>query len=223
MGTSNWQNISYNIELVRKLNPYSILDIGVGFGRWGILFREFLEIWEDGRYDGNWQRKIDGVEIYSGYIKDYHKYFYDNIYVCDALEFLENTKERYDLINMGDVVEHLEKSEGEKMIELAMNKGKYVLINIPVGRYWNQEGTDENPCEAHRSIWYNNDFTKYKHHKIKCFRDHQHRDFSVILLSSDKIKFSYRYGRYFGLKNFLKHRLHLKQLVEFYEKRKKKN
>jgi hypothetical protein len=41
----------------------------VGFGRWGILFREFLEIWEQGKYDGKWERTIDGVEIFVPYIK----------------------------------------------------------------------------------------------------------------------------------------------------------
>ena len=79
MGTSNWQNISYNIGLVRKLNPASILDVGAGFGRWGILFREFLEIWDGGKYDGKWERTIDAVEIYKPYINEYHRHFYNNI------------------------------------------------------------------------------------------------------------------------------------------------
>lgn len=34
MGTSNWQNLSYCVELIRKEAPSSVLDIGVGFGRW---------------------------------------------------------------------------------------------------------------------------------------------------------------------------------------------
>jgi len=75
MSTSNWQNISYNIDLVKKLNPKSILDIGVGFGRWGILFREFLEVWGSNNYSGDWERVIDGVEIFPDYIKPYHYFF----------------------------------------------------------------------------------------------------------------------------------------------------
>jgi len=53
MPTSNWQNISYNIDLIRKIKPQSILDVGVGFGRWGILLREFLELWEGVSLSGN--------------------------------------------------------------------------------------------------------------------------------------------------------------------------
>ena len=219
MGTSNWQNISYNIGLVRKLDPHRILDVGVGFGRWGILFREFLEIWDAAQYDGKWKRVIDGVEIYPGYIKDYHKYFYDKIITGDALEYLKSNQSKYDLVNCGDVIEHMDKNSGEEFIKLAMQKSRYVLINIPIGKHWPQEGTEMNPHEAHRSIWYNNDFTKFKHHKIKTFKDLTKREFSVVLLSEEKIFFTKKYGRYFGIKNFLKHTLGLRRTIENFENR----
>lgn len=221
MGTSNWQNISYNIELVRKLNPKSVLDVGVGFGRWGILFREFLEIWDNSNYDGNWERLIDGVEIFPAYIKDYHRYFYSNIYIENALEYLRKTEKSYDLINFGDVIEHLPKQDGEELIKLAFDKGGHVLINIPIGKHWAQEGTKDNPHEAHRSVWYNNDFTKYKYHKIKSFTDFTLRDYSVILLSKHKIKYNKRFGKYFRIKNILKHKLGLKKFIESYESKKR--
>lgn len=222
MGTSNWQNISYNIGLVRKLDPQNILDVGVGFGRWGILFREFLEIWDGARYDGKWQRVVDGVEIYPGYIKDYHKYFYDHIFTGDALEYIKSTQKMYDLVNCGDVIEHMDKECGEEFIKLAMQKSRYVLINIPIGKHWPQDGTTENPHEEHRSVWYNNDFTKFKHHRIKTFKDLTKREFSVVLLSEEKIRFTKKYGKYFGLKNYLKHTLGLRKTVEKIENRRKK-
>ena len=108
MGTSNWQNISYNIDLVKLIDPSCILDVGIGFGRWGFLFREFLDVWDDGNYSGNWKRKIDGVEIFKGYIKDYHKYFYNEIFNIDALDFINKTNSDYDLIFCGDIIEHME-------------------------------------------------------------------------------------------------------------------
>jgi hypothetical protein len=219
LGTSNWQNISYNIQLVRRLNPNSILDVGIGFGRWGILFREFLEIWENSRYGGDWERTIDGVEIFPGYIKDYHKYFYSNVYIEDALSYLKTTNNKYDLINLGDIVEHFTKQEGESLIKLSLQKGRYVLINVPIGKHWRQSGTYDNPFEMHKSIWFNNDFTKYKYNIIKSFRDFTLRDYSVVLLSMNKIKFDKRYGKFFQIKNILKHKLGLKKLVERIENR----
>lgn len=223
MGTSNWQNISHNIQIVRKLNPKTILDIGIGFGRWGILFREFLEIWENGKYNGKWDRIIDGVEIYKPYIQSYHSYFYSSVYNEDALEFMRKTENRYDLINCGDVIEHFTKKDGEELIRLCMQKGKYVLITIPIGRHWRDNPENGNPHEEHKSIWHNNDFTKYKYYKIKSFSDFTHRNYSVVLLSSGRIKFDKRFGRFFSIKNILKHKLGLKRLIESYDKRKRKN
>jgi SAM-dependent methyltransferase len=214
MPTSNWQNISYNIELVRKLNPKTILDVGVGFGRWGFLFREFLEIWDDSNYKGEWNRIIDGVEIFPDYLKDYHKYFYNKIYQGNALKFLRNTDKYYDLINCGDVIEHFEKKEGQELIDLCLERGRYVLINIPIGKNWGQNGTPENPFEAHKSIWYNSDFTKYKNNIIKSFNDLSLRNFSVVLLAVQKIKFPNRYGRHFFIKNILKNKLGLGKLLK---------
>jgi hypothetical protein len=220
VGTSNWQNISYNINLVRKINPGSILDVGIGFGRWGILFREFLEIWGNGKYDGRWGRRIDGIEIFPGYIKDYHKYFYDEIYIGSAVDFLRNLKTNYDLINFGDVLEHIEKENAEEILQLAMDKSRYVLVNIPIGAHWAQKGTADNPFEEHKSIWYYRDFVKHKYYRIKSFKDFTHREFAVILLSRTKIKFNNPYGRFFSVKNILKHKLGLRKLVESYEKSK---
>ncbi len=222
MGTSNWQNISYNIDLIRNLNPKSILDVGVGFGRWGILFREFLEVWESGRYNGDWEREIEGIEIYRDYIKEYHRFFYDRIYFEDALEHLRRTEKSYDLINFGDIIEHFEKKDGRELIRLGMDKGKYVLINLPIGKHWEQKSTRENPYTEHKSIWYTKDFSRYEHKIIKNFRDFIHRDYNVILLSSGKIEFDKRFGKYFHIKNILKHRVGLKKIVTKIEGRKKK-
>lgn len=219
MGTSNWQNISYNIELVKKLNPKSILDIGVGFGRWGILFREFLEIWGDNNYSGNWNRVIDGVEIFPYYIKPYHKYFYNNIYIENALDYLKNTHKKYDLINCGDVIEHFEKEDGLKLIDLCLSKSKFILINIPIGENWQQGTINNNEYEKHRSVWYNSDFMKYKNCIIKEFKDIELRDFSVVLISNEKIDFKKTYGKYFNVKNILRNKLGMNWLVKLIEKR----
>jgi len=217
VGTSNWQNISYNIDLVKKLDPKTILDIGVGFGRWGILFREFLEVWGDNNYSGKWSRTIDGVEIFPDYIKDYHKYFYNNIYLENALDFLQQTANRYDLINCGDIIEHFEKTEALKLIELCLNKSKYVLINIPIGENWEQGPVNNNDYERHKSVWHNSDFIKYKFPIIKEFKDVGKRNFSVILLSNGKIDLNLAYGKYFGLKNILRNKLKMKWLVNMIE------
>ncbi len=219
MSTSNWQNISYNIELVKRLDPKSILDIGTGFGRWGILFREFLEVWGDNNISGKWKRRIDGVEIFPDYIKSYHKYFYDNIFIEDAYEFMKKSDYRYELINCGDVIEHFEKKKAIELINMCLEKSDYLLINIPIGSNWKQGAVNNNEYERHRSGWSRADFSAYKNSLIKYFKDIELRDFMVILLSKNKIDLSKAYGKYFNAKNVMKNKLGLKKLVSKIEKK----
>lgn len=218
MGTSNWQNISYCIELIRRINPKLILDIGAGFGRWGILSREFLEIWDDGNYSDNWKRKIDAVEVFDKYVKPYHSYFYDNVYIENAVDFMNKLEEKYDLIICGDIIEHFEKKGGEEFIEDCLAHCKYLMINIPIGKKWEQDIINNNEYEIHKSVWYNSDFKKYKNHKIKKFRDYISRKFSVILLSNGKIdlksEYKKKYGKHFFTKSFLANKLKLDPLVK---------
>lgn len=218
MPTSNWQNISFNIELVRKLDPNSILDVGVGFGRWGILFREFLEIWNYSNYDGKWKRKIDGVEIFEKYIQPYHSFFYDKIFIENVSDFLRRPDIQYDLINFGDVIEHFEKNEALTLIELALSKSKNVIINLPIGNNWEQKGTSENEFEEHKSIFCNKDFKIFKNYKIKKFKDYLKRDFSVILISNEPIKNYPESDLSISIKNFLKYKLRLNFLVKNFKK-----
>jgi len=218
MGTSNWQNISYCIELIRRINPNSILDVGAGFGRWGILGREFLEIWDDSNYSDKWNRKIDAVEIFEDYVKPYHSYFYDNVYIENAADFLKNNESKYDLIVCGDVIEHFEKEKGEKFIEDCLKHCRYLMINIPIGKNWEQGVINNNEFEVHKSIWYNSDFRKYPNRKIKKFRDYISRKFSVILISNGKIdlisEYKKKYGKYIFVKNYLSGKLNLGWLVK---------
>lgn len=219
MSTSNWQNISYNIDLVKKLDPKSILDIGVGFGRWGILFREFLEVWGDNNFKGNWKRIIDGVEIFPEYINSYHDFFYNNIFIEDAQDFLKKTESTYDLINCGDVIEHFRKPDAIEFISTCLNKSKYVLINIPIGPDWEQGEVNNNKHEKHLSIWEVSDFKKYGNVLIKKFNDIELREYAVVLISKDKIDLTKAYGKHFKKKNILKNKLGLNNIVRIIEKK----
>ena len=46
MPSSRPNTIPTVINLLRQLKPQSILDVGVGFGKWGHLFREYTDILE---------------------------------------------------------------------------------------------------------------------------------------------------------------------------------
>jgi hypothetical protein len=184
MSTSNWQNISFCIELIRRIAPKKILDIGVGFGRWGILCREFLDVWEGRVIPNEWKTEIVGVEAFKGYIQPYHEVFYSKIIYQEAYEYLSKSNERYDLIILGDVLEHFEKEVGNSVLEICLRRSTYVLLNIPLGQHWPQQSSHGNIYEEHKSTWDKKDFNKYPTISQKHFKDHLHRPYSVFLFSS---------------------------------------
>lgn len=60
MPTSHFYQLDQLTELIFILNPKSILDIGVGFGKYGFLAREYLNLNRDDNYK-NFKRRIDGI------------------------------------------------------------------------------------------------------------------------------------------------------------------
>ena len=97
MPSSQYYHISKLMEMIISLNPKSVLDIGSGFGKFGVLCREYLELW-DGRQKYEFNRRIDGVEVFQEYISPLHRYVYDNIYNENILDIVQKLKIRYDLV-----------------------------------------------------------------------------------------------------------------------------
>ena len=154
MPTCRPAHISWLCEKVIELKPKSILDLGFGFGSKGMLFREYTDVW-NGNYFG-WKTRIDGVEIYEKYITDLQRTIYDNVYSEDISEFVK-TMGYYDLVYMGDVIEHFEKEEGKKVIEALKKKSKCLIIVTPK-KVFDQGEVYGNKYETHRSQWVPEDF-----------------------------------------------------------------
>jgi hypothetical protein len=153
------------IHILRQLRPQSILDVGVGFGKWGHLFREYTDINaaenDPPRYHkAHWQVRIDGIEGHPGYLTDMHRFLYDEIHVGDACQVLPALPE-YDLVFMGDIIEHLDKGDGRRLLEMALAKARQaVLVSTP--KYeTHQSELCGNELERHRSLWSAADFKKF--------------------------------------------------------------
>ena len=113
------------MALIVYLKPTSVLDIGVGFGKYGVLCREYLELW-DGR--GNYSeflRRIDGVEAFKKYITPLHKFVYNRLYDDDIMNIIDKIDFRYDLVLLIDVLEHFNIEQGNLLLSkiLQNNKG----------------------------------------------------------------------------------------------------
>ena len=109
MPTSHLHQINEIVELIVLTNPQTVLDVGVGFGKYGALAREYLEL-RDGRNQyHDWQRRIDGIEVFPDYLTPLHDYIYDTVHVGNATEIMPALNLRYDLVLLIDVLEHFTK------------------------------------------------------------------------------------------------------------------
>ncbi len=130
MASSHQHQLSDILELIIRTNPDTLLDVGIGFGKYGFLAREYLELWGTNDYR-KWTKRIDGVEAFKEYLTPVHNYIYDNIYIGNALEILPELKSKYDLILLIDVLEHFEYEEGRELIQLCLQKGRNLIISTP--------------------------------------------------------------------------------------------
>jgi peptidylprolyl isomerase len=130
-------------------NPMSVLDIGIGFGKFGFLAREYTDV-RLGRYF-NWQTRIDGIEIFEKYVTPLQRAIYDNIYIGNAVNILPTLGD-YDMIICSDMLEHLSESEGVSLISSIKQKSGFAMIVTPV-RVLQQEALYDNEHERHVSAW----------------------------------------------------------------------
>lgn len=162
MPTSPPYQLNEIIYTVMIYDPMSILDIGIGFGKYGFLLREYLEFWNGNRNYKNWKKQIDGIEIFEEYITPLHNFIYNRIYVGNAVELLPELEKKYDLILLIDVIEHLNYENGLRLLEECKKRARNVLISTPrdIGT---QKDEFNNQYETHIFQWkkkYFNRFTK---------------------------------------------------------------
>jgi len=157
MPSSHYFQLNEIVGLIVLTNPQKLLDIGVGFGKYGFLAREYLELWDEGGDYHKWKRRIDAIEAFEPYLSPVHGYIYDNIYKGNALDILPGLDQDYDLILMIDVFEHFTHADGQKLLEVCRAKGKNILISVPLAMS-EQETVFGNKFETHRYAWKKKDF-----------------------------------------------------------------
>lgn len=192
MPVSPWRNIGSVIEVIVAANPRSVLDIGVGNGKWGYLVREYIDVWQ-GRHDrSGWEVRIEGVEAYAPYIKDYQRLIYDEIHIGRAQDVVPVIDRGFDLILACDVIEHFSKAEAEEMIRrLHRMAGRALLLSIPIGPDWLRDSYNENPFEAHLSEWAAAEFYELGASMIQVSKiQDDRRDTALVVFPGEEWKLS---------------------------------
>lgn len=180
MPTSYASQISKIIKLIININPISILDIGIGCGKYGFLSREYLE--PDYLFSKNYEKIIDGIEGFENYITPVHKYIYNNIYIGNALDILPTLDKKYDLILLIDIFEHFKRNDGLKLIDECKKHSKNIIISVPK-HMGSQDAVFGNDYEIHETQWLVEDFNLF--FKNKFFIKDKH---SIICYAGEDVK-----------------------------------
>src|SRR5216684_559909 len=121
MATSDPQNISSVISILHVLAPKSVLEIGCGFGKYGALMREYLDVWHGRVQRADWKTRLEAIEGFSGYRSP-----------------LWDT---FDYVHIGDVIEHLEHADARALTSEALQHADVLIISTPKDFYPQQESS----------------------------------------------------------------------------------
>jgi hypothetical protein len=162
MPTSPYSHIETFIGLLIRSRPRSILDIGLGNGKWGFLARDCLDVMLNEAYHrSRWRVRIDGIEAYPAYVQDHQRAIYDTIHIGDAFDVIDRL-DGYELIVLGDVLEHFEKARAWEFFDKCIaHAERYMAVFIPLGNTWRQPAIYDNPLETHRSVWFFDELARF--------------------------------------------------------------
>jgi hypothetical protein len=182
MPVSDYRQISEVLHMVVQIRPKRILDVGIGFGKWGVLCREVLDISGGRLRPDDWQTTIEGIEIFQQYQNKIWEFAYDNVQIGNALQLID-TAARYDLILVCDVLEHFDKRTGEAFLDKLLHHADIVIVTSPRG-FVAQGAEFGNVHETHRSGWSQRDFVHLPH----LYRDNAGGFMAIVALDSDHLR-----------------------------------
>lgn len=160
------------MRFLKMFSPHaaSLLDLGCGYGWFAFRIRTELNHGD--------RMYLVGCDIHEPYlmrIKDLG--LYDDLVVCDVRAAPFRAKS-VDLILATDLIEHIEKKNGIRLLKDMMIIGrKAIIISTPLG-FKPQGPKHGNPWEEHKSAWNVKDFT------LHSFKVHVVRrvDYKLIIL-----------------------------------------
>jgi hypothetical protein len=137
------------------------LDVGVGFGKWGILCREVLDVYQNRVSPQEWSVRIDGIEIHEAYRNPLWELAYDEVRIADAFKLIDSLGV-YDLVICCDVIEHFDKQVGHRFLVKLLQHAGVAIITSPRG-FAPQGPIYNNEYETHRSGWSASDLAGFPH------------------------------------------------------------
>lgn len=160
MPSSHPRQLNDIVELIMLAQPAAILDVGIGFGKYGFLAREYLEYWDGRIAFGAREHRIDGIEAFETYVTSLQREIYDQVYIGEATDVLSRLHRRYNLILLIDVLEHLNREDGNRLLDQCLGISEALLVSTPI-KMEEQGALFDNGFEQHRQQWAKSDFNRF--------------------------------------------------------------
>ena len=136
----------------------SILDVGAGEGTYLPFLQDYFT-------------NIEAVEIFKPNIDNFHlEERYKKVYNIDIRDF---KYDYYDIIIFGDIIEHLNVKDAQKVLKYAYDKCKFMIVAVP---YLSSQGIEEdNVYEIHKQDDLTDKIMKERYPYLKCvFKNYQY-------------------------------------------------
>lgn len=151
MPVSVYHHVPAVLEEVQRISPQAVLDLGIGFGKWGVLVREVLDAWYGRLKRDQWLVRIAGVEVFEPYRNPVWQ-VYDYIRIEDFGDTSNWHRYRdYGLVMLMDSLEHLEPELGRRLLDHLVKYNGAIVISVPNGKMPQDEPVFGNANERH--LW----------------------------------------------------------------------
>lgn len=143
-------------RIIKFVKPKNLLDIGAGAGKYGLIAKQLDPL-----------IRTVAIEVEKDYIKEFKLgSIYDEVWNISTSSIIQS---RYfdldfDIVVVGDILEHLKKSEGIDLLNFIIYRCRWIIIEFP-HRYL-QNAIDGHVSEAHISAWSENDFLAFERTKM---------------------------------------------------------
>jgi hypothetical protein len=138
---------------IAMLQPATVCDIGPGAGKYAKILRQ-----QSAQY--GFSTHITGIEIDGEYVDQFHlRDLYDTIVIGDACDLIKNPNKHWDLVIIGDCIEHMRKSHAIDLLNFLIYRTGYICVVYPTEAL--QDEVDGHIHEAHISTWCETDFANW--------------------------------------------------------------
>jgi len=155
------------------LDTRTLIDVGCGRGIIGALVRIYRE-----------PKRLVGVDIFQPYLNFCKKFnLYDEVYCLDLRKLpLPFENKDFDVVTCIEVLEHLPKKDGEKLLDEMERLAKLVIVTTPA-TFFLQQDFNHNPFQKHMSSWTLANFRK-RNYDVKGFGEFLIRRKRIRYISS---------------------------------------